>query len=113
MKAQELKTRIENYQKNPDEKGFRIICSLADWNDSSIIWSWGTLADEDMLDYPEYTVRITFQEDNEVYVTLLPEKERLSNSVNSESYWDITPDDGEFFEELIENAEIFALEYEE
>ena len=105
MKTKELKKLIEEYKKDSYENEFQIVTSLDKWN-QSINWDWGTEADDNEDENDEYSVEVNFI-DNNFHVTLVPTKERMSGSVRNDASWPVEEYIDEFYDELIENAEIF------
>jgi len=107
MKKQELKNKIRAYKENAYENEFQIVTGLNEWNDSSIDWVWGTDADDGDED-DKYTVEVNFTDNGNIHVTLVPTIERNSGAVMHDGNWAVDEYIDEFFDELIENSEIFG-----
>ena len=96
-----LTEKIENFKNNPYENEISIFTTTKEWKNSSICW------DDELTETDDYIYEVNFIENN-LHVTCVPNVEfqnKVYNSDFSESIED--SDILDFFQELIENEEIF------
>ena len=95
-----LESKIREYKNNAYENEFSIVTTAKEWINSSISWN------DDLTENDDYLYIVNFIEEN-LHVTCIPRDEYRNGVANSDFSQSVTEYVDEFFQELIDNQEIF------